>query len=177
MGQAPFPSPNWQASPARIIEIPTPTNLRGPSLVAVQEALSWSPKSSADVLDYALDPTAWLAGTGDFLLSPISVTVPSSTGLETDLSCLWATNLAGMAVIFMAGGAPGSAQAVNVALQTQQGRRITVSVSIAISSVTNAVPPPPFLVTSSGYGVPPNAMTADGQNILSLDGVRPLVIA
>jgi len=172
---APLPSPNWQPSPVRTIAVPTATNLRARSLVPLSVSISWAPKSSADNLDFTLDATDWLAGTGDYLMAP-SASVPSATGLQTDLAVLYATLINGMAVIHLGGGAPGTTQQVLVALTTQQGRRKSLLVTIAITDETDATAPGSVPTTVTGCQLPPNAIQLPNGSILTINSGIPLAI-
>jgi len=173
---APLPSPNWQPSPVRTIAVPTATNLRARSLVPLSVAISWAPKSSADNLDFTLDPTAWLAETDDYLAS-VSAAVPTATGLATDLTVSWATIIAGAAVLFLGGGAPGTSQTVDVTLTTRQARVLNLSIVVAITLASAATAPDAVPTLTTGVPVPPNALRLPNGNILTNASGQPFLIA
>lgn len=99
-------------------------------------------KSSADVLDYAVDFSAWLADTGD-TIETVLVTYPDTTGLTYDLTDLWADAYQGETVVVMlASGRPGTKQRVVVTVETVEGRTKAVPIEIKITRATPATDPP-----------------------------------
>lgn len=172
---APLASPNWQAAPARTIPFTLPPGLRLRGLVAEELCLSWVPKASGDNLDFTLDPTGWLWGTGDYLAS-VKADVLTVTGAATDLAVLWTTVLHGMACIFLGGGIPDTVQQVQVAVTTQQGRSLVQTVSIAILADAPAALPQAVPRLTDGTPIPPNAITLPGGAILTDPSGVPYLI-
>ncbi|WP_291365389.1 hypothetical protein [Acetobacter sp. UBA5411] len=112
-------------------------------------------KSSADILDYAVDFSAWLADTGD-TIETVSVTFPDTTGLTYDLTDLWADVYQGETVVIMlASGRPGTKQRVVVTVETTEGRTKAVPIEIKITRATPATDPPNNLI-------PTNALALNG---------------
>ena len=169
-------SPNWKPSPGRSIPVAIPVNIRTRALLADIPQLSWAPKTSADNLDYVVDPTDWLAEVGDILVS-VEGKVLTATGIPTDLAVSWASVISGMAVVFLGGGPPGTIQTVNVTMTSSSGRIVTTSVQIAISTATDAAEPQTVPALSSGTPVPPNAMQLGGNRILVVASGAPYIIA
>lgn len=164
---APIPSPIWQPACARTIAIPEPTNLRARGLVASIIPLSWAPKSSAENFDFSLDASEILCCTNDYI-AHVSASVPTAQGLPADLSVSWCSIVNGLACVFLGGGEPGTTQAVNVEITTQQGRVISQDVLIAIvSGLASTANPVPEL--TDGTPVPPNALRLPDNSILTLD--------
>lgn len=96
------------------------------------------PKASAAILDYTIDFTNALAGTGDTLSNDgISVTVTTATGSTSDLSTQWAAVYNGtQAVCMLAAGPAGTMQIATVQVRTTQGRTCTQQIIIPISRET-----------------------------------------
>ncbi|NHN93459.1 phage fiber-tail adaptor protein [Acetobacter sicerae] len=116
---------------------------------------TFPPKSSADILDYAVDFSSWLADTGD-AIEVVSVTYPDTTGLTYDLTDLWADVYQGeIVVIMLASGRPGTKQRVVVTVETVEGRTKAVPIEIKITRATPATDPP------SNF-IPTNALSLNG---------------
>ncbi|MBS0961139.1 phage fiber-tail adaptor protein [Acetobacter thailandicus] len=173
---APLLSPGWRPSPARMIKLAAVPDLRLRGLVACQAQLSWAPKSGADNLDFSLDASGWLKGTEDYLAC-VSACVPTVTGLETDLRVLWATVMSGLACFFLGGGIPGTVQTVQLTLVTQQGRRLTLPVSVAIRTDSAAAPPVCVPHLADGTPLPPNTLSLQNDVALTTNDGKPYLIA
>ncbi|GAN63202.1 hypothetical protein AA0313_0909 [Acetobacter indonesiensis NRIC 0313] len=173
---APLLSPNWCPAPARCIPLAVPAGLRLRGLVGQAVTLSWAPKSSADTLDFTLDPTDWLQGTGDYLAS-VSATVPTATGQTADLTVLWASLINGMACLFLGGGVPGTVQTVMVRVTTQQGRSLCQPVSLAITATGAATVAATVPTLPDGTPVPPNALALSDAVILTTESGHPYLLA
>lgn len=144
---APLLSPNWCPAAARCIPLAVPAGLRLRGLVGQAVMLSWAPKSSADTLDFTLDPTDWLQGTGDYLAS-VSAAVPTATG-----------------------------QTVMVRVTTQQGRRLCQPVSLAITATGAATVAATVPSLPDGTPVPPNALALSDVVILTTESGHPYLLA
>lgn len=173
---APLPSTGWQPAPARTLPVAVPASLRLRGLLGQTVALAWAPKASADTLDFTLDATEWLRGTGDYLAS-VAANVPTAAGQETDMRVLWATLVNGMACLFLSGGAPGTVQTVLVSVTTQQGRSLSQPVSVAIHSTSPATPAATAPSLPDGTAVPPNALALSNTVILTTESGCPYLLA
>ncbi len=89
--------------------------------------LSWDPKDTADVADYALD---WAAFLGADTIATSAWTVPAGSGLVIDS----ATNTATMATVWLSGGTAG-VYAVANRITTAGGRTYERSVSLTVAEV------------------------------------------
>lgn len=159
-----------------MIPIAAPANLRTRGLVPEIVTLSWAPKSSADNFDFSLDLSNILACTGDYI-SQVDASVPTSTGLPTDLTPLWASVVNGLACVFLGGGTPGTTQTVRVKVTTQQGRVVTQDVLLSIGTYSPATPPQSVPTLPDGTPVPPNAIQpSDGAILINRYG-QPFLIA
>lgn len=123
----------------------TPSPLRTATIQPHASVLSqvlWSPKASADCLDYTLDFSSLLAGTGDTLASIQSAVVTTDQGSTYDLKIMWSGVAGLLAVAFLASGRPGSQQKILFEIITTQGRVCSVLAVLQISTLTPATAPP-----------------------------------
>lgn len=172
---APLPSSGWHPAPGRTIPVVVPASLRLRGLLGQAVTVSWSPKSSADTLDFTLDTSEWLHGTGDYLASVVA-SVTTASGQKTDMRVLWATLVNGMACLFLSGGIPGTVQTVLVSITTQQGRSLSQPVAIAILSTSPATPPATAPSLPDGTPVPPNALALSKSVILTTESGKPYIL-
>lgn len=173
---APIPSPTWQPAAARVIPIAAPANLRTRGLVPEIVTLSWAPKSSAEQFDFSLDLSGMLECTGDYAASVLA-SIPTATGMKTDLTVLWVSIVNGLACVFLGGGQPGTTQTVRVSITTQQGRVIVQDIQLAIDVFSEPATPQPVPTLPDGTPVPPNAIRLPDGSILTDDNGQPYIIA
>lgn len=133
------------------------------------------PTGRADALDYTLTPAAWLEGTGDTLAS-VTASVPTATGQDTDMAVLWVTIIQGMASVFLGSGPPDTVQTVQMVLHTVQGRSVTVSMQLYISTESAATLPPQVPTLPDGTPIPPNALLAP-QGVITTPTGQPYLLA
>lgn len=171
----PLISSGWLPAPARTIPVPVIASIRFRGLEKYIPSLTWTPKSSIDQLDFTLDPTEWLAGTEDYLLSPIAKVMPSSASV--DIVVLWSSLINGMAVIFLGGGQPEQTYSIQVTLTTRQGRSQVVLVEISITQNSQVSVPETAAILPNGTGIPPNAIQLSDGSILTMESGALLLIA
>ncbi|MQR99912.1 phage fiber-tail adaptor protein [Gluconobacter aidae] len=123
----------------------TPSTLRTTVLEGAVGTLSqviFSPKASADCLDYTLDFSALLAGTGDTLASIRSATVMTTAGGNYALAIVWSAVAGTQLVTFLASGQPNTTQKILFEVTTSQGRVYSVMAVLQITNLTAATAPP-----------------------------------
>lgn len=167
----PIPSPIWQPAAQRIIPLVVMGNLRTRGVVPDVVARTLVPKSASDILDYYLDVSEWLKGTGDYLQS-VSVT---SAGSNFDILCVTLVN--GFACVIIGGGNPGIKYTFYITVFTQQGRKLTQPLSISILPGLTNTPAQPVPTLPDGTPVPPNAIRLPDGSILTDDNGQPYIIA
>lgn len=167
----------WMPDPTRTMEVAPPqVVVRG--LGSAPVPLVLPAMASADVLDYALDCSGWLAQAGDALNHVAAST--ATPVLATDLQILWCTVVAGQPVMLLAGGTPGSVVLLELTMDTTAGRRLVQSLKLPINSDSPAtVPPsvPQMQVGAARQGVPPNAMRLPGGAVLINSSGLPFLLA
>lgn len=89
--------------------------------------LQWPDKDPADIWDYTLDATQWMAAIGDTLASCTATALPSGLTLGST-----STTPAGMASVRLSGGAAGTIYAVTLTLTTAAGRVLERSVKLRV---------------------------------------------
>lgn len=137
---------------------PSGSPMRG--VRASQPSLMWPEKSSADVLDYVLDLSAWLTDCNDSLLSASVAVTP--TGGSTDLASLTPVIVAGQLLIFFAGGVPGVFYKVAISIATVAGRKATFVALIFIDFDSPATAP---VFNVGGLSMVSYDLTATGSTI------------
>lgn len=168
----------WTLSAARTLTLSEQATAVVRSRSQAALPLIWPGMASADALDFAIDPTAWLTEIADELVS-VTASVPALV-LPTDLQLLWVTILQGMAVIFAAGGQPNTTVPVELVLTTAAGRRVAQLSHIVINGDSPAMPAPawPQLTVGTGtMGIPPNAIVLPNGKILTNAAGLPYLLA
>ncbi|AQS88284.1 hypothetical protein AA101099_1760 [Neoasaia chiangmaiensis NBRC 101099] len=169
------PFSGWTVAPSRTLPLAAPSQRPLVGLRQAALSLVWIPKAPTDLLDFALDPTDWLADSGD-MLSSMQVVLPAAQ-IMGDLVALWAGPLNGMAAVFLAGGQPGTNVTIAVQIETAAGRRHTEQVSVQINAATSAGAVASAPILSGGYGIAPNLLRlADGTFLTDAAG-RPFAIS
>lgn len=111
--------------------------------IATRSAIQLAAKSSADLIDYTLDFSAWFSDTSDTLYGTPLVTFPDASGSDYDLTDTFVEARDGTQVVFrLASGIPRTRQRVRVSIETQQGRTKVVDCAIRITNASDATLPP-----------------------------------
>lgn len=173
---SPIPSPVWKPAAVRTLVIPTAmilsTGVSGPEAIIIAPA-----KHSADSVDYTLDPSAWLSGTGDYINQCIASICPDS--VDENLALGWYSVVNGCAAFFVGGGCPGKAYVVFCDIQTQQGRFKRISVTIPVVSYSTQSPARIVPSLANGTGIAPNTIQLPDSlgSILTDDEGLPFLLA
>ena len=138
----------WKPSNARTVVldafIPVP---RGSTAVA-PPPLNWPTKDPSDVLDYQFDITRAVVGNDGDAIATLDVTVePNNPG---DLTMNSATADGTVAVLWLAGGQPGTVYTVTLVITTVNGRTIQRSILLPVLCLSVSAVPPTSLITDSG---------------------------
>lgn len=142
-------------------------------------------KSSADILDYTVDLSTALAGTGDAIISA-EILLPVHNERHP-LSIVW-KQISGMQIVFMlASGQPRTIFRFGMEINTDQERRFVQPLQITITSASPAVDPPdpdapvfPSDVTLNGSVLTagtsnlPGGFASNGGAIVRLDPSIPI---
>ncbi|MEJ5141320.1 phage fiber-tail adaptor protein [Gluconobacter albidus] len=143
----------------------------------------WTPKASADCLDYALDFSTLLAGTGDTLTAIRSAVVTTATGSAYDLKVMWSAVAGPLVVAFLASGQPNTAQKILFEITTQQGRVYSVMAVLQITALTAATAPPSDFpadtltngkVLIAGIEALPSGYSANGRVVMATEDAAPV---
>lgn len=131
--------------------IPTPARVYRPS--AAGDPVVLAAKSSADVLDYALDISAVLAGTTD-TVTGAALLAPAGTSTHT-LVAVWSQRSGAQIVLMLASGPPRTIVRFALEITTAQQRRFVQPLQITITGASVATDPP-----ASG-----TVLTVNGQTV------------
>ncbi|GBQ87065.1 phage fiber-tail adaptor protein [Gluconobacter albidus] len=149
---------------------------------ATVSQVTFCPKSSAECLDYTLDFSALLAGTGDTLTAITSATVITASG-DYALTIMWSAVAGTMVVAFLASGQPNTTQKILFEITTQQGRVYSVMAVLQITDLTVAIAPPSnFLsdtltngsVLIAGVEALPSGYSSNGQVVMATEATAPV---
>ncbi|HVB67995.1 MAG TPA: hypothetical protein VNE67_09090 [Acetobacteraceae bacterium] len=133
-----FRAPTQSAARTVLVLYPAGEPLRG--VRAVPPPVLWPRKASADVLDFGLDLTGWLADCAD-ALAGAAVSISPSGGAD-DLAAA-APAISGSRVLMtFAGGVPGTSYRIAVAIGTAAGRSLTLSGTVPVDLDSAATAPP-----------------------------------
>ena len=111
--------------------------------------LVWPAKDPGDVLDFALDATAALAGDTTDRIAAVGVAiVPQASGADLQLGHAVADGA--VAVLWLASGQAGTVYAVQVTMSTQNGRTIGRTVLLPVQQMAAVAPPTSVLTTGAG---------------------------
>jgi hypothetical protein len=148
----------WRPSAARRLEIdgfvPLP---RGPVAVPVAP-LAWPAKDPSDTLDYVFDIAPAVAGNGGDVIASLSVAVTPNAPGDLIAQSLAADGT--LAIVWLAGGQPGTTYTVTLAIATASGRTIARSILLPVTAlattapVTNALTTPLGLALTDPSGTP-----------------------
>mgnify|MGYP004706699061 CR=1 FL=1 len=163
----------------------TPSPLRTITLQGcngVVSQVTFCPKSSADCLDYSLDFSALLAGTGDTLVAIRSAKVITASG-DYALTVMWSAVAGTMVVAFLASGQPDTTQKILFEITTQQGRVYSVMAVLQITDLTAATAPPSDFpadtltngnVLIAGVEALPSGYSSNGQVVMATEDAAPV---
>ncbi|MEN3168094.1 hypothetical protein [Gluconobacter sp. OJB] len=141
------------------------------------------PKASADCLDYVLDFSTLLAGTGDTLTAIRSAVVTTATGGAYDLKVMWSAVAGPLVVAFLASGQPDTTQKILFEITTQQGRVYSVMAVLQITALTVATAPPSDFtadtltngkVLIAGIEALPSGYSANGRVVMATENTAPV---
>ena len=166
---------NLTPSPLRTVTLQSCTGLFA--------QVMWTPKASADCLDYVLDFSTLLAGTGDTLTAIRSAVVTTATGSAYDLKVMWSAVAGPLVVAFLASGQPNTAQKILFEITTQQGRVYSVMAVLQITALTVATTPPGDFpadtltngkVMIAGIEALPSGYSANGRVVMATEDAAPV---
>ncbi len=139
----------WQPSNARRVALDGLLPLPRGALPSDVPPLVWPAKDPADVLDYALDASAALAGDpSDRVVTVGVVIVPNLSPADLQLGSVVADG--GVATMWLSGGQIGIVYSVQITLSTLHGRIIGRSVLLPVLQIATAAPPTNMLTTAAG---------------------------
>lgn len=111
--------------------------------------LVWPAKDPGDVLDFALDATAALAGDTTDRIATVAVTlVPDASGADLQLGNVVADGA--VVVMWLSSGQAGTVYSVQVTMSTVNGRIIGRTVLLPVQEMAAVAPPASVLTTSAG---------------------------
>ena len=115
-------------------------------------------KASADILDYYIDFTPWLASTQDTLTSITAASVTTLQNDEYDLDIESQSLInASQVQLFLGYGHSGATESIDLLVQTAQGRSLLASVSIYIDACSPSAPDTSAeIITVNGNGISVN---------------------
>jgi hypothetical protein len=142
------PAHVYRPSTARLIVldgfVPVP---RG-AVPAVPVTPSWPVKDPADVLDYAIDVSAAVAGDdGDAVVNVAVTTSPNATG---DITLNSAAMDGTMVVLWLGAGNAGTVYTIVLAITLASGRVVSRSIVLPCYSLSGIAPTTDILVTDTG---------------------------
>jgi len=136
-------------SAARRVALDAPLPLPRGLVPSDVPPLVWPAKDPGDVLDFALDATAALAGDTTDRIASVGVTiVPQTSGADLQLGNALADGA--VAVLWLGSGQAGTVYAVQVTLSTQNGRTIGRTVLLPVQQMAAVAPPAAVLTTDAG---------------------------
>jgi ribosomal protein S28E/S33 len=139
----------WRPSGARMVALDGLLPLPRGVLPSDLPPLVWPAKDPADVLDYALDATAALAGDETDRVATVAVTiVPQASSADLQLGNVVADGA--VVVMWLSGGQAGTVYAVQVTLSTLNGRIIGRTVLLPVQQMAAVQPPAGVLTTEAG---------------------------
>lgn len=150
---------------ARTVKVPT-----RPST----SPLAWPAKDPADVLDYTIDASGWLADGGHIMLDCDAYADPSLSASGKTLN--GPGNAPTSVTLTIAGGFSGSVPAVPFVLKLEGGGRLVIAVHLPVQG---RITTPVGLTGSSASGVNgagPNALTAEMTARIAADAANAQAI-
>jgi hypothetical protein len=141
----------WRPSGARMVALDGALPLPRGVVPGDVPPLVWPAKDPADVLDFALDATAALAGDSTDRIVTVAVTlVPNASPADLRLGNVVADGA--VVVMWLSGGQAGTVYSVQVTLSTLNGRIIGRTVLLPVQQMA-AVPPPTSVLTTDAGAV------------------------
>ena len=139
----------WRPSGARTVALDALLPLPRGVVPSDVPPLVWPAKDPGDVLDFALDATAALAGDTTDRIATVAVTlVPNASSADLQLGNVVADGA--VAVIWLSGGQAGTVYSVQVTLSTLNGRTIGRTVLLPVQEMAAVAPPAGVLTTDAG---------------------------
>jgi hypothetical protein len=139
----------WRPSAARTVVLDAPPQLPRGVLPSDLPPLVWPAKDPGDVLDYAVDATALMAGDSSDRIATVSVSVVPSAMLG-DLQPGRAIGDGSVAVLWFSAGLPGTTYSVRVQVGTLNGRVFGRTVLLPVQALATQAPPSGALTTEAG---------------------------
>ena len=141
----------WRPSAARLVTLEGMLPLPRGVLPSDVPPLVWPAKDPGDVLDYALDATAALAGdTTDRIATAAVTLVPDASSADLQLGNIVADGA--VVIIWLSGGQAGTVYSVQISISTLSGRIIGRTVLLPVQELA-AVPPPASILTTEAGAV------------------------
>jgi hypothetical protein len=141
--------PLWQLSSARSVALNGLLPLPRGVVASDVPPLTWPVKDPGDVLDYAVDVSAALAGDPTDQVATVAVDVQPS-GNSGDLLVGRVVGSGTSAVVWLSAGVPGTTYAVQLAIGTLKGRVISRTVLLPVQQLAATAPPTNPLTTDAG---------------------------
>jgi hypothetical protein len=142
------PTHLYQPSTARLVVLDSFVPVPRGAVAAPPVMPSWPVKDPADVLDYAVDVSAAVAGdSGDAVINFSATTAPSSTGdIVVDSAAFDGTQ----AILWISAGNSGTIYTVTLLLTLASGRVVSRSIALPVYSLSGPSPTSAVLVTDTG---------------------------
>jgi hypothetical protein len=139
----------WRPSAARMVAFDGPLPLPRGVLPSDLPPLAWPAKDPADVLDYAIDTSALLAGDDSDRIATVGVNiVPNASNADLRLGNIVADSKT--VVIWLSAGQAGTVYSVQVTIGTLNGRLIGRTVLLPVQALATVAPPTTVLTTETG---------------------------
>lgn len=139
----------WRPSGARLVALDGMLPLPRGVLPSDVPPLVWPAKDPGDVLDFALDATAALAGDSTDRIATVNVTiVPQASAADVQLGNMLADGA--VVVMWLSGGQAGTVYSVQITLSTLNGRIIGRTVLLSVQEMAAVQPPAGVLTTDVG---------------------------
>lgn len=141
----------WRPSGARLVALDGMLPLPRGVLPADVPPLVWPAKDPGDVLDFALDATAALAGdTTDRIATASVAIVPQASSADVQLGNVVADGA--VVVMWLSSGQANTVYSVQITMSTLNGRTIGRTVLLPVQEMA-AVPPPTSVLTTEAGAV------------------------
>ena len=139
----------WRPSGARTVALDGMLPLPRGVVPSDVPPLVWPAKDPGDVLDFALDATAALAGDTTDRIATVAVTlVPQASSADLQLGNIVADGA--VVVMWLSSGQAGTVYSVQVTMSTLNGRIIGRTVLLPVQEMAAVAPPAGVLTTEVG---------------------------
>ncbi len=139
----------WRPSGARLVALDGQLPLPRGVVPSDVPPLVWPAKDPGDVLDFALDATAALAGDTTDRIATVAVTVvPQASSADVQLGNVVADGA--VIVMWLSSGQSGTVYSIQVTMSTLNGRTIGRTVLLPVQEMAAVAPPASVLVTDAG---------------------------